>query len=336
MGLSRKIRNSLCSLVAAVTIGSCSNSCEETGNSRNKRGVAIMITGNDLRSKSDDAFRHSNRILSEHFSRSFNVHEFYTGSGNEKELYKMIKAATRSNNQLIISYSGHGALDKVEMVDGRILDAMYFPSFMVRDALSSSRDDNTRKSLRLNVRYVNNTLPNREISIGDSAIFYELLDNLDVLRSNLNLEYAQFYNPNDNRIFPQEIMLLLNNYHGKIVFITNSCYSGQVNDLVKRDNSIMAAAFASSPYNEKSLFDVGEYSLFGRTDGFYLSRELAARFNNSKRTLINLANERPDLADFIWHARNITGHRFNRSSRYNLRDEGFNFQRFSRINEFYF
>jgi hypothetical protein len=336
MGLITKIRNSLASLVAAIAISSCSSSCagvQTRPDNETTLGAAIMISGKDSRSSMTDAFQYSNNLLTEHFQRTFSIHEFNAGERNEPRLHNIIKNLALENTQIIISYAGHGGLAKKVLADGRELDALYFPDNPPSQFVVPTPRDTRRSSLRTrNVRFINNTWPSRTLSEEQEQDLARRLEQLDMPNTPLNREYVQFYNPNDHVIYPQEILLLLKNYNGRLAFITNSCYAGQVNELLKRDTDLHALAFASSSYDEMSIAEYNDMPFGAR--GFYLSRALAARFGNSLHPIINLANERPDLAKFIIFARWISGKRID--IRHSLRDDGFNFQRYSNIHEFYF
>ena len=339
MDLLSKTKGTLCSLIAAITLNCGSPSEVHEPNvsevvNKPRNSTAIMITGNDSRMAVYDAFRNGNAILARHFQRSFNINNFNTSNMSETELHEMIREATKNSESIIISYNGHGGLREIGLVDHRKIDALYFPLGNVIGS-SESRPDNRRENLRSPVRRIPQTPT--EISRDAYEVLFQRLDEMNLPSTGLNLEYVQFYNQYDNQVFPQEILLLLSVFKGKIAFITNSCYGGQVNELVERDTNIQALAIASSPYNELSIMksSVGELN----RGGVYFAIALAAYLNlHNYGNRTNLAGVRPETDAFITFARNICSRSIPIFScnGYDLRDEGFNFQRYSRINEFYF
>lgn len=351
MGILSKTKITLCSIIAAMALN-CGSPSEVPKQNINdtiiptpKAGTAIMITGNDSIWANYDAFRNGNEILAEHFQRSFNIINFYSKTMREMELHEMIREATKNSESIIISYNGHGAPREMRLVDNVIADAIYFPLGSVLGGALEENSNLRREGLRRPVRQLPQTPT--AMSRDEYEDLFRRLDEMNLPSTGFNLEYVQFYNPSDNELFPQEVLLLLSNFKGKIAFITNSCFAGQVNELVRRDPNLQALALASSPYNEVSMFSQSVGA--SRRGGHLLSRALAVYFNllnNGKR--INLAEVLPEDDGFITFARMITSHpigsicKEHNSSvvieceNYQLRDEGFNFQRYSRINEFYF
>ncbi len=331
MGLLSKVSNYLCSVALAASIYSCKDGKEVHKDVSDS--TAIMITGNDGQWAIHDAFKNGNEMLEQYFSRSFRIRNFDSQRMAERQLHDMIKEAARNSKRIIISYSGHGGLKTIDLADGRTIDSMYFP-LLNMGGLTMPVKNNTRNNLRIPVRLVNNARPDREINPANYQNLVEKLNELGLPETDLNLEYVQLYNPNDGQLFPQEIALLLRNFHGDIAFITNSCFSGYVNELVRRDDELDALAIASSPYNEMSVFDIsgGEPN----RGGFYLARALATYFGLRQRNKpINLAAIDVGNDRFINFSRLASLHKLGNSC-YNLRDEGFNFQRYSEINDFYF
>lgn len=328
MGLLGKIKISICSI---AMINACSGVPVREDYYRNN--TAIMITGREANLNFYDAFKNSNELMAEHFQRSFNVRNYYADKMPEQKLYDMIREASEGE-KIIISYAGHGSLTDVEMLDGRTIDAMFFPIYPVQTEPVVGFFGDRREELRVDLKFFNNTAAG-ELSSEDKTRLGAQLRELGFKVTPRTLEYMQFYDPTDNQIFPEEILLNLNNFHGNLAFITNACFAGQVNELIKRDPEINAVAFASSAYNEISKFRKTTSGLFGNRGGFYLARGLAAEFNSYQANQrINLAAIRPDSIGFLRFTRAMS--RVPLRNGYNIRDEGFNFQRFSRINEFNF